>query len=67
MMKAHALRFFLHLWIMHEAGVAEVDLGLLARGGLHADRHRGSPEGELPPEVALYGGIANLYSISFFQ
>ena len=47
------------LGVVHEARVAEVDLGLLARRGLDTDGGLCPAEGELRPEVALDRRVAD--------
>jgi len=50
------------LRVVHETGVPEVDLGLLARGRLHADRHLRPAVGELLPQVSPERRVAHLYA-----
>jgi len=55
----------LHAGIVHEAHVAEVNLGFLAGRCFHPDCYFRSAEGKLLPEIALDGGVAYLDTVDF--
>ncbi|OPY62442.1 MAG: hypothetical protein A4E57_03988 [Syntrophorhabdaceae bacterium PtaU1.Bin034] len=60
---AHPLR----VRIVHETGIAEVNLGFLSGRRLDADGRLGSPVGELRAEIPLDGRIAHVDPVILSQ
>lgn len=60
------LALLLHRWVVHEAGVSEVDLGLVAGRRLDADGHVRGGSGKLLSYLPLDGRIGDVYLVILF-